>query len=628
MCGFVAIIAGTDRKASLSEVEAATAQLAHRGPDDSAYFSDNRAAFGFRRLSIFDLSPLARQPMSSPDGRHVIIFNGAIYNWLELRRELKSLGHSFTTHGDTEVLLCAWRQWGTACLHRLNGMFAFLVWDRSEQSLFGARDRFGVKPMYWAQSGDAVMFASEIKALRALAGHNIGAAVNWDTVADFLENGRLDAREETFFEGVRRVPAGACFTVESGGRIRWMNWWSLESAVSAEPVPTDPAAQFAATFEDAVRLRMRGDVPVGVLLSGGLDSTSIVCAMARGMFPGTAPRAFGFVSPDAEHDESAALDATIAQTGAMFEAIVPAPDDLLRCLDRHLWYQDEPVYSFSSLVAEHLVGASRRAGVKILLNGQGADEVLAGYPTYFATYWSQLLRQGRLAPAVASMWAVAKTQPRQMARRYMRQAIRDAVLRTARSVPLVAQLLTRRSMPAASNDWLAQELQIRAIQFRSSGSATLASALRSSVEQSNLPIFLRQEDRNAMAHGVEARLPFLDHRLVTLAFALGDDWKISGGCGKRLLRESMRGRVPEVVRAEPRKLGFPTPLDAWFRGPLREPMGDLLNSRDFREAGIWQTARVQSAFSLHQSGQASCGTQLFDVAQTTAWLRNLQPRIA
>lgn len=624
MCGFVASLMGPNDAVRLSTVEAATQILAHRGPDDDACFVDTRLAFGFRRLSIFDLTTLARQPMTSPDGRHVIVFNGAIYNWREVRRELETLGHEFFSQGDTEVLLCAWRQWGAACLPKLNGMFAFLVWDRTAQKLFGARDRFGEKPLYWTQRDGAVMFASEIKALRVLAGESVGSEADWNTVADFLENGRLDARDETFFKGIRRVPAGTCFTVESGGAIRWSKWWSLEAAASTTLVPADPAAQFAELFEDAVRLRMRGDVPVGVLLSGGLDSTSIICAMARGVSNNSALRAFSFISPSREHDESAALEATLACTGADLERMSPDPGSLFDSLERHLWFHDEPVYSLSSLVSARLVGRSRRAGVKVLLNGQGADEVLAGYPSYFPVFWSQLLRQGRLATVLSSILAVSATQTGQVAGRYLRQAMRDAILRTARSLAPAARFLPKRATPAASNDWLEPELGLRAAAYRSTGHATLAATLQSSVELCDLPIYLRQEDRNSMAHGVEARLPFLDHRLVTLAFALGDDWKISGPYGKRLLREAMRNRIPEIVRTEPRKLGFPTPLDEWFRGPLRERMGDLLGSKVFRDAGLWQTQRVISAFDQHLAGKASLGIRLFDVAQTIVWLRGLK----
>ena len=624
MCGFVAILA-RDGAPDRSALDAATDLLGHRGPDDRAIHVDAPFAVGFRRLSIFDLTNAARQPMVSADGRHVLAFNGAIYNWVELRTELAARGHAFVTQGDTEVLLAAWREWGVRCLHRLNGMFAFVVWDRVERRLSGARDRFGVKPLYWSQDGAGLCFASEIKALRACRSPAARDAIDWDTVAEFAANDRLDSRDETFFAGIRRVPSGTAFSVDARGRIEWSRWWSLEAAVAARAPSEDPPAEFAATFEDAVRLRMRGDVPVGVLLSGGLDSTSIACAMARaraGAAGAEVPHAFGYPSPEAEHDESAALDATVAQTGVRLERVAPSAGELWAELERHLWHHDEPVYSVSSLVADRLVAAARRAGVKVLLNGQGADEVLGGYPMYFSVYWSELLRTGHPLRALAGMRAFTRLHAGDGSA-HVRTALRDAAVRTARAFPGVSGLLDRNRRDAPPGDWVSPELRARAAPFRPTGYSTLDAALRGSLERSDLPVYLRQEDRNAMAHGVEARLPFLDHRLVTLAFGLDAEWKLASHYGKRLLREAMRGRIPECVRTQVRKLGFPTPVDAWFRGPLYEPMRDLLASRAFRENAIWQPERVLAALDEHRAGRRRCGSRLFDVAQTILWMQTV-----
>jgi asparagine synthase (glutamine-hydrolysing) len=621
MCGFVAILATDGAVPDRVALDAATDAIAHRGPDDAAAHSDGPFAVGFRRLAIFDLSDAARQPMASADGRHVIVFNGAIYNWVELRADLTARGHAFVTHGDTEVLLAAWREWGPDCLRRLNGMFAFLVWDRLERKLCGARDRFGVKPLYWSQDPAGLRVASEPKALRATTA--VAPTVDWDTLADFAANDRLEARDETFFAGIRRVPAGTWFSADPHGRVEWHRWWSLDEAVAARDPCADPVAEFADTFEDAVRIRMRGDVKVGVLLSGGLDSTSIICAMAReraGANAGRMPEAFGYPSPDPIHDESDCVDATLAWTGASFTTVAPDPVELWDALPRHLWQHDEPVYSITSLVAEQLVRAARRSGVKVLLNGQGADEVLAGYPMYFAVHWSELLRRGRLSRFFRDSRAMRAAQPA-LARTLARQAFTDALRRGVRAIPGVAGLAAARPRSAPPNDWLAPELRARAERLRPRPHDSLASALRDSLERANLPIYLRQEDRNAMAHGVEARLPFLDHRLVTLAFSLGPEWKLASPVGKRLLRDAMRGRIPELVRTRVRKLGFPTPVDAWFRGPLYAPMRDLLASGAVRESGLWNMAIVDAALEAHRSGRANCGSRLFDVAQTALWLQ-------
>lgn len=623
MCGFVAILATDGVAPDRVALDLASDSIAHRGPDDAAVHADGPFAVAFRRLAIFDLSTAARQPMASPDGRHVIAFNGAIYNWPELRAELTARGHAFVTHGDTEVLLAAWREWGPACLQRLNGMFAFLVWDRTERRLFGARDRFGVKPLYWSSDTAGIRVASEPKALRATAPAGRPVPVDWDTFADFAANDRLDARDATFFDGIRRVPAGTWFRADPDGRIEWHRWWSLDEAVGARTANADPVAEFAATFEDAVRIRMRGDVEVGVLLSGGLDSTSIVCAMSRARGAagggGPMPKAFGYPSPDPCHDESDCVAATLAWTGAPFTSVAPSARELWDALPRHLWHHDEPVYSITSLVAERLVQAARRAGVKVLLNGQGADEVLAGYPMYFAVYWSELLRHGRFGHFMGDVRAMRRAQP-ELARSLSRQALTDALLRTLRAVPGVAALADGRPRRAVADDWLAPELRARAEALRPRPHASLDTALRNSLESANLPVYIRQEDRNAMAHGVEARLPFLDHRLVTLAFSLGADRKLASPVGKRLLRDAMQGKIPELVRTRVRKLGFPTPIDAWFRGPLYEPMRDLLAGGALRESGAWNVANVTAALERHRAGETNCGSRLFDVAQTGLWL--------
>lgn len=628
MCGFAAYVSLNGQKPDQALLARMTTLLAHRGPDDVGFFAEGGYAVGFRRLAILDVAPSGHQPMLSPDGRHVIVFNGEIYNYVELREQLTGLGHSFRSTGDTEVLLAAYLQWGEGCLERLNGMWAFLIYDRVAQRLFGARDRFGVKPLYLYRDERALMLVSEIKAIR-----DSGAAPlspDWQTIAHFMLDDRLEDSQRTFYSGVEQICAGSAFEADGSGRMRTWRYWSLPQI---ENSAADPVASYFDLFDDAVRLRMRSDVSVGVQLSGGLDSTSIISQMARHWAAaGREPRdlqAFCYQSP--EFDETEQIQATIQQTCASQASLEIEPHEIWSAIERHLWYQDEPVHSMTSVVGFKLMELARSHDVKVVLNGQGADEVLAGYSNYFLDYWSELVRAGRLGIARREINDFVRAYGRsrsEIAARLLNRLTKQALAR----LPGYASLArSRRRAEVNAGRWASGE--VKNCWLASSGKAPLDldAALRSSVETSPLPLYLRIEDRNAMAHGVEVRLPFLDYRLVRLAFSLGPEWKLKGPYTKGLLREAMRGRIPEVVRTQVRKFGFPTSVESWFRGPLYEPLRDLLSSSVVRESGLWNNATVTAALEQHRSGAANHGARLFDVAQLCLWMegsRNWPSRAA
>jgi asparagine synthase (glutamine-hydrolysing) len=614
MCGFVAIISANGQPVDACVLDRMADLIRHRGPDGDGQFVEGAVGFAFRRLAIFDLAPTGHQPMASPDGRYVIVFNGAIYNFIELRRELEALGHTFRSTGDTEVLLTAWREWGAKCLPRLNGMWAFLIYDRIERRVFGARDRFGVKPLFWHRDGERVIFSSEIKCIRDSG--LVQLSLDWQTIAEHLLEGRLDATERTLYSGVLRVPAGAWFEADGSG-IRWSPYWSLPEAVSALSVPKDPRAEWAALFDDAVKLRMRSDVPIGVLLSGGLDSSSIMCSMARqlGSHGARRGRLFALCYTDPEFDESPYLDATLHETGGTLERLATTPTALWHALSEHLWPQDKPVHSFSSVVVHELMKLAHRRGIKVVLSGQGADELLAGYNSYFHDYWLQLLRAGRIGATRREMAAFAHAHDRPLAGLFSRtlgRAIRQ-ILQSVPGYPLISR--TRRRAARAKDDWVSNEVRWHWEPSRCGTVRSLNDALRSSLEQAHLPLYLRTEDRNSMAHGVELRLPFLDYRLVSLAFRLGSEWKIRGQYTKVLLRQAMAGRIPEIVRTRVQKFGFPTAAAQWFRGPLLEPLRDMLASRPVRESGLWNLAQIDRDVERHRRGDVNVSDRLFDVVQ-------------
>ena len=622
MCGLAAMVALRGRQAEPAVVEAMSRAIVHRGPDDSGLYIAGPVGFGFRRLTILDLAPTGHQPMLSADGQLVLIFNGEIYNYLELRSELEALGHTFTSTGDTQVLLAAYRQWGQECLPKLNGMWAFVIYDVRKGKLFGSRDRFGVKPLYRYQTGDAVYLASEIKAIRA-SGHYRGGP-NWRQVSHFLVDPQInywDTGKETFYAGIEQVPAGSGFELTLDGQWREWRFWSLEDVREAEPA--DPPRVLREIFEDAVRLRMRSDVPVGVSLSGGLDSTSIICFMARlGATRGATSdgrlQAFSYIAP--EFDESAYIAETLAYTGAVAHQVPADPLRLWNNLDRLLSYQDEPVHALNALITFDIFGLAAANGVKVMLSGGGADEVLGGYPRYFRSHWYTLLRAGKVREVWSEINAYTRVHGGDRAALF-----RGVVGHLCRSrlggLPGSQALVRwRRRRGGLETSWFTRDIA----DTQKDGEPvdiTLDESLRNSVTRAPLAYYLRLDDRNSMAHSVEVRAPFLDYRLVSLVFGLSSRWKIRGPWNKYVLREAMRGYIPELVRSRSDKMGFPVPERQWVQGALYEPLQDLLATQALRSRGFYNVAAIRQDLERHKAGEIDVARGVLAVAQLESWFR-------
>jgi asparagine synthase (glutamine-hydrolysing) len=618
MCGLVAIVRTDAGPVDASILGAMTDALQHRGPDDSGTYISGSVGIGFRRLSILDLSPTGHQPMTSEDGTCVIAFNGEIYNFCELRVELQTLGYRFCSTGDTEVLLNAYRAWGMDCLERLNGMWAFVVHDRRRNVLFGSRDRFGIKPLYHCRTESADLFASEIKAFRASGLYR--PRTNWRTAAAFLLEQRLDEDLETLYDDVRQIPAGSAFEVPLLGRMRDRRFWQLSPR--EHPINGNVAGEFADLFEDAIRIHMRSDVPVGVHLSGGLDSTSIACASARVRRNQSADgdlMTFSYM-PD-EFAEAPYIEATVAQTGAQLFQLTTSPEALWASLGRVLWFQDEPVHSFTALVGYQLMGLAREQGVKVILNGQGADETLGGYPSYFAAYWQSLLGARRYGLAWHEMRVFADASPGRTLALFAAQAKRRLQFGLRHHASYTRLSLARRAAKLRNNDWFDGEL-VRNLPEPAPGTANdLEEVLVDSVVRAPLPLYLRVEDRNSMAHSIECRVPFLDHRLVEFAFTLPPDWHMRGRFNKFMLREAMRGRIPEVVRTRVDKMGFPTPSNRWLAGVLHESLCSVLLDRETRERGLFNVRALERDLRRQAAGEVDLSDRLFDAAQFELSLR-------
>lgn len=540
---------------------------------------------GHRRLAIIDTTAAGLQPMADPTGRFHLIYNGELYNYLELREEMKARGEIFRTETDSEVLLRAYAVWGEAFLGRLRGMFAFVIWDETRKRLFAARDRFGIKPLYLLANAHGVAFASEIKQLLGLPG--LSGRMNLVRVSDFLASGVADHTAETLFDAVLQLRGGECAVVDAGGagpaELRVRRWYAIIDPNRHLALSEDEAAErFRELITDAVRIHLRSDVPVGSCLSGGLDSSSLVCLMADrlGTRSGGAPvNTISACYADKSVDEKSFVDVVAAHTGARADYVFPRAEDVFARASDITWHQDEPFGSTSILAQWCVFEQAKRAGIKVMMDGQGADEQLAGYMFCFPVHIAQLMRQGRWAMAVRTL---------RECREYHGLSYGDQLQRTClQLLPKGMAARTRRLREIhGRHDWLG----LSASRSQSDAGIAVTAALDAQAlpdiaamcvamtQSSNLQALLHWEDRNSMAHSIEARVPFLDHPLVEYSLALGNDHKIVGGITKTLLRRAMTNILPAAVRDRRDKLSFSTPEQAWLRGPLKGAIWDAVEA--------------------------------------------------
>ena len=613
MCGITGVVAADPD--ALRAVKAMTDALRHRGPDDEGYLlaapgrgccayggletvpgvalprlpseipPGTRVALGHRRLAIIDLSPGGHGPMASADGALWITYNGEIFNHVELREELRGLGHAFRTSSDTEVLLAAYAHWGPAALHRFNGMWAFAIYDARRGVVFCSRDRFGVKPFHYFWDGEVFAFASEIKGL--LAHPRVPRKARAAAVHSFLVEGALDEGDDTFFEGVQRLPAGHEITVDvAAKRMVRKAWYTLPPAESR---PAD-AGQLRALLTDSVRIRLRSDVAIGTCLSGGLDSSSIaVLSRQQGAGEMAPYRAFSVTFPDAGLDESSHLDAVIAQTGLESLRSRPTAAELVADLPTLARDQDEPMASASPYAQWRLMRLAAGSGVKVLLDGQGADEVLAGYHHQFGPHLAEVARRHGIVAAVRGARAASRGSGRSAA--YFLGLFAYHAFPAPRALRrwTVAQAAThsrlRRDLASVE---LARAAE-GAVTERHRPRRTLADERRAEVLSTSLPALLRYEDRNSMAFSLEARTPFLDFRIVEWAMAVGSDSLLRDGWTKAPLRDAMAGLLPDSVRRRRDKIGFAVPQRRWLREAapaVREWLGPGARVRPLMRDGI------------------------------------------
>jgi asparagine synthase (glutamine-hydrolysing) len=513
MCGIAGIVGntthGTSAMADMLRVQQ------HRGPDGSHIWSDNDIILGHNRLSIIDLSDRGRQPMHSSDGRYVIVFNGEIYNYTELKQELSH--YDFKSESDTEVLLAAYSIWGEQCLHRLNGMFSFAIWDRQAGSLFAARDRFGVKPFTYAIVNDTFYFASEIKALFAAGIPRIPNETVWSS---YFVYGNYGAPNESFWQDIQKLPAAHCLTY-SQGKLEVKMWYSFADEVKKYNNAVDKEtamAQYIALLNDSIRLRFRSDVPVGINISGGLDS-SILLSLVNRYQPAEKTRAYTFYTGHPDYDETPYVDQMIAATANPLSRVKVSASDIAELADAYAWNQDEPYGGIPTIAYGALFKEARTVGVYVLLDGQGMDEQWAGYDYY--------------------------------------RNRSDAIIQGVSRSPFYPHILTDtfRSKAVAPQYPKPFDDELRNKQYRD-------------LFYTKLPRALRFSDRMSMMYSTELREPFLDHRLVEFAFSLPPEFKIRDQVSKYLLREIAATYLPEAISVAGKR-ALQTPQREWLANELK-----------------------------------------------------------
>ena len=618
--------------------------LTHRGPDDSGIFVDARVGaivaggtdknvcptavgLGHRRLSIVDVNA-GQQPMTNEDGTLHIVYNGEIYNHAGFRVALEARGHVYNTHCDTETILHLYEEYGARCVDHLRGMFAFAIWDQRRRELFIARDRLGVKPLYYAQSSDgSLYFGSEIKAL--LETGAIQAQLNYGALPDYLAN-HAPSGAETLFSGIKRLLPGHTLLWRDGV-VELSRYWdvSFQRDENRRRSDADYIAEWSELFRESVRLRLMADVPLGMFLSGGIDSSAIAAVMSGMVAEPIKTFSVAFAEREANELEYARLVAKTFKTN--HHEVMVSPEEFFAALPKLVWHEDEPIAHPSS-VALYFVSQLAAKHVKVVLTGEGSDELLAGYGRYRKTILNVQAgtRYQQLAPA-----AVRNAIRKQIEGLPGSSRLRQKLLRTFLTLapdlesiyfdnfavfPRVMQhdLLTaeaRERLGSAAGDPYST---MRAVLAETDATSLLDRLLYADIK-TYLHELLMKQDQMSMAASIESRVPFLDHKLVEFSAALPERMKLRGATTKYILRESMKGVLPDAILSRP-KMGFPVPVGAWFRGPFRQVVDDYVLGERALSRGVFEPNFVRSLVKRHQQGEDH-SERLWSLVNFEIWQR-------
>jgi asparagine synthase (glutamine-hydrolysing) len=604
MCGLAGIVNLNRQPADPELLREMASVIRHRGPDDEGMLLDGTVGFYHQRLSIIDLTS-GHQPMTA--GPASIAYNGEIYNYVELRKELEGLGRSFITTSDTEVILQSYLEWGPDCIRRFNGMFAFLLYDRADRVVLAARDHFGIKPLYFHRSEAGLVFGSEIKAL--LRHPDIDSVVDCEALYDYLAF-QFVLGEQTMFRGISKLlPAHYMVIRLDSGEIRTVRYWEPSFVIDTARSEAAFAEELRFLLEDAIRIQMRSDVPVGAYLSGGMDS-SLVTMLATRHAGGTFKSFTGFFREGPEFDESDYAREVARVCGSDLREIVPTAQEFIDLMPRLIYFMDEPVAG-PGLFPQYMVTQRGAQEVKVLLGGQGGDEVFGGYARYVVAYLEQALKgaifeTNEEGEHIVSLHSILPNLPYlrsyiPMLQQFWRQGLfapmDERYFRLLDRLGGAVGLFTpdfRRSYNHEETFHRFQKV------FNRPGTLSYYNRMTNFDLETNLPALLHVEDRVSMANSVESRVPLLDRRIVDLIASAPPALKFQGGEMKYILKRAVGDLVPQRVMERKDKMGFPVPLHLWARGPCRGFFCDVLLSDQARERGIFEPAEVEKLMNYER----------------------------
>lgn len=627
MCGIngIALSSSSRRELSASVVERMRDLITHRGPDDAGLFIDRRSqvGLGHRRLSIVDVCA-GHQPMTNEDGSLHIIFNGEIYNHADYRKDLKARGHVYTTNCDTETILHLYEEHGERCVEHLRGMFAFAIWDQRKAELFIARDRLGVKPLYYAHTGDgSLYFGSEIKVL--LEASAVKPEINYQVLPDYLAN-HAPSGEQTLYRGIKRLLPGHTL-VWRDGNVVISEFWDLRFGSDDQArADREYVNEWRELFEESVRLRLMADVPLGMFLSGGIDSSAIAAVMSRMVSDPVKTFSVGFAEREANELEYARTVAKAFKTD--HHEVVVTPQQFFSALPNLVWHEDEPIAHPSS-VPLFFVSKLAAQHVKVVLTGEGSDEMLGGYARYRKTLMNIAFGEGYTKVVPQNVRTALRRLITDLPYSSFSQKLTRSFLTLTPDIetiyfdnfavfprPMQSQLMTAETQERVG---ALRPYAVVSEVLAKCDADSLLNRLLYADTKTYLQELLMKQDQMSMAASIESRVPFLDHKLVEFTARLPERMKLRGGITKYILRESMKGILPESILTRP-KMGFPVPVGAWFRGPFKNVIDDYVLSERALERGIFDPAFVLSLVKRHDAGEDH-SERLWSLVNFEIWQR-------
>jgi asparagine synthase (glutamine-hydrolysing) len=623
MCGIngIAFSSRSRRQVDATVLKSMRDVITHRGPDDEGIFIDGAVGLGHRRLSIVDVAA-GHQPMTNEDGSLYITYNGEVYNHADFREALEARGHIYQTHCDTETILHLYEEYGESCVEHLRGMFAFAIWDRNKRELFIARDRLGVKPLYYVHSDDgSIYFASEIKAL--LEARAVTPELNFAAFSDYLAN-HATSGEETLFMNVKRLMPGHTLTWRDG-KVTIKKYWDVSFVKTARYKRSDQdyIAEWGELFRKSVQLRLMADVPLGMFLSGGIDSSAIAAVMSTLVDEPIKTFSVAFAEREANELEYARLVARAFRTD--HHEVVISPDQFFEALPELIWHEDEPLAHPSS-VALYFVSELASQHVKVVLTGEGSDELMAGYARYHKTILNLALgkRYNRMVPSSVRELVrerIAGMSGSKLQRTFLhRSADLESIYFDNFAVfprSDQEQLLTRETIDRVGG--IDPYFGVRRVLADTDAKSLLDRLLYADIK-TYLHELLMKQDQMSMAASVESRVPFLDHKLVEFTSSLPEKLKLHRATTKYVLRQSMKGVLPEQILTRP-KMGFPVPIGAWFRGPYAKVLDEYVLSSRAQDRGIFNQEYARKLVSQHQRGEVNHSERLWCLVNLEMWLR-------